>query len=344
MSDIRQLLQRIEGRVSMPEPAISRLIRRRERRQRTERIVAASVGLGVAVAGVVGAVATLRIAGRSAPASGGAATASTEGGGLVLPTIAIWTAIVVLGLTVFAAVRLRARFAGSNGDTEDGWTERDDAAAPARRRAGDPAEDRTRGASEMDSKPKTEVVGLAGAEVPAIRFDDGKLRRTNRWLVGAVVVLALAVVALGAGLIAASGEEATPAPPSETSARAIVPYTTGSVAEAEIAFDGTHCRYTGPTEMAAGTDAVFRFTGPADSGLTLGSLAPGVTWEQVERSGDRYPPSDPPSWVIGAQSQIGSGTLRASALGEGLYFLGCATGPTSSDHMFPAVMLRVIGA
>lgn len=64
----------------------------------------------------------------------------------------------------------------------------------------------------MDSKPHADVVGLAGAEVPAIAFGDGKLRRTNRWLIGAVVVLALAVVALGAALIASAGEETATKP------------------------------------------------------------------------------------------------------------------------------------
>ena len=63
----------------------------------------------------------------------------------------------------------------------------------------------------MDSKPKTPV-GIPQTEMPPIHFDEGRVRRTNRWLVGAVVALALAVVALGVALIVQSGEEA-PAPP-----------------------------------------------------------------------------------------------------------------------------------
>lgn len=57
----------------------------------------------------------------------------------------------------------------------------------------------------MNSKPTT-VAGIPQAEMPPIRFDDGKVRRTNRWLIAAVVVLAAAVVALGAMLIAQGGE------------------------------------------------------------------------------------------------------------------------------------------
>ena len=66
----------------------------------------------------------------------------------------------------------------------------------------------------MDSRSKTEVVGLPHAEVPEIRFGDGKLRRTNRWLIGAVVVLAVAVVALGVALtVQMRSKETAPPPP-----------------------------------------------------------------------------------------------------------------------------------
>jgi len=61
----------------------------------------------------------------------------------------------------------------------------------------------------MDSKPKTEV-GIPHAETPPIRFDEGKRRRANGWLIGAVVVLALTVVALGVALIIQANSEETP--------------------------------------------------------------------------------------------------------------------------------------
>lgn len=344
MSDLKETLERIERRVAMPEPALDRMLRRREHRERRERIAAAAVGLGVAAAGILGAIVTLRVAGGTSPTSGGGQRhAAAEGGGFVLPTVAIWTALVVLGLTGFAVLRLRARFADIDTDMEREGREPGGAAASARTAAATAGGAPGKGGSDMDSKQRGEVVGLSRAEMPEIRLADGKLRRTNRWLVGAVIVLALAVMALGGALIVTSAEEAAPAPPAEAGGPAIVPYTAGPILEAEVTFDGTRCSYSGPTEVAAGTDGVFRFTGPGSSGLTLASLAPGVTWEQVEGSTDQ-PPSNPPSWVTGAQNQIGSGTLRADALDEGLYFVGCATGPTSGDQMFPAVMLRVIGA
>lgn len=63
----------------------------------------------------------------------------------------------------------------------------------------------------MDGKTKNDV-GIPQTEMPAIRLDEGKGRRTNRWLVGTVVVLALAVVGLGAALIVQAGTEERPSP------------------------------------------------------------------------------------------------------------------------------------
>lgn len=60
----------------------------------------------------------------------------------------------------------------------------------------------------MDSKPKTGV-GIPQADMPPIRFDEGRVRRTNRWLVAAVAALALLVVALGVGLIVQADSEET---------------------------------------------------------------------------------------------------------------------------------------
>jgi hypothetical protein len=73
----------------------------------------------------------------------------------------------------------------------------------------------------MDSRP-TMQVGFPPAEMPGISFDEGRVRRTNRWLTGAVIVLAVAVVALGVALIvqAGSGETASPGakPPAQPAA------------------------------------------------------------------------------------------------------------------------------
>ena len=58
----------------------------------------------------------------------------------------------------------------------------------------------------MDSKPKVGA-GIPQAQMPEIRFDEGQLRPPNRWLIGAVIALALAVVAMGAVLIVQAGSE-----------------------------------------------------------------------------------------------------------------------------------------
>ena len=199
------MLELAGDRFDMPEPAMDRLLRRRERRQRNERIAAAAVGLGVAAAGVVGAVVTLRVATGARPASEGGAAAPAESGGFVLSTVAVWTGIVVLGLVVLTAVRLRARGV----DVRQEGRGPGGVAASARRPAAVPGTAPRKGGTEMDSRPKTEVSRIPSAEMPEIRFDDGKLRRTNKWLVAAVVLLAAAVVTLGAMLMASSGEEAT---------------------------------------------------------------------------------------------------------------------------------------
>ena len=61
----------------------------------------------------------------------------------------------------------------------------------------------------MDAKHRTEA-GIPQAEMPTIRLDEGKVRRTNGWLLGAVVALAVAVVALGAALVVEVNSEETP--------------------------------------------------------------------------------------------------------------------------------------
>jgi len=84
MDRTQRMLGLAGDRFDMPEPAMDRLLRRRERRERNERIAATVLGLGVAVAGVAGAVVTLRVAGGTTPASEGGAAAAAEGGGFVL--------------------------------------------------------------------------------------------------------------------------------------------------------------------------------------------------------------------------------------------------------------------
>jgi len=102
----------------------------------------------------------------------------------------------------------------------------------------------------MDSKPKT-VIGIPQAEMPTITFDEGRVRRTNRWLVAAVVALALLVVALGVAFIAASGEET--APPSEVAS----PAPTKIVQAIDAHVEAWNAGDTGAYAATLAEDAVF---------------------------------------------------------------------------------------
>jgi hypothetical protein len=65
----------------------------------------------------------------------------------------------------------------------------------------------------MDSKP-TSGGGVPRGAMPGIRSDDARLRRTNRWLIGTVIVLAMALVAVGTWAISdrPGGGETAPTP------------------------------------------------------------------------------------------------------------------------------------
>lgn len=207
MSEYRTVLERVQRRVQMPEPAMERLLRRRDRRLRNQRISAALVGLGVAVAGIGFGILALRGRQAGRPASGGLPSPGPADGGVVgvvLPTVAIWIALAVLGLTALAIVRLRRFMAASPHERTTGAQP-----APGHGPAAAPRTSEKEGVSTMDSREKMGVK-IPQAEVPKIRMDEGRASRINRWLVGAVVVLALAVVTLGAGLIVQAGSEETP--------------------------------------------------------------------------------------------------------------------------------------
>jgi len=204
MGELGPILERIERRVSMPEPAMERMLRRRERRERNERVAAAVMGLGIAAAGIAGAVVTLRVTTGTRPASEGGGAAAGAGGGFVLPTVAIWAAVVALGLTALAVGRLRAR--GERVDVGQEGRGPGGAAASARRRAAVPGTAPRKGGSEMDSQRKTETVPQV--EMPEIRLDEARPRGTNPW-VAVVVVLLAAAVAIAAAMLARSGQETT---------------------------------------------------------------------------------------------------------------------------------------
>lgn len=59
MPDIRDLLEQAGERVPMPEPAFERILRRRERKRRVQRVTALAMGIGIALALGVGLVSAL---------------------------------------------------------------------------------------------------------------------------------------------------------------------------------------------------------------------------------------------------------------------------------------------
>src|SRR5919201_6903917 len=68
MANSRATLERIGGRVPVPQPAFDRLMRRRARKQRNQRIATAVLALILAAAAIGGAIRVLRSAERQLPA------------------------------------------------------------------------------------------------------------------------------------------------------------------------------------------------------------------------------------------------------------------------------------
>lgn len=277
MSEYRTVLERVQRRAHMPEPAMERLLRRRDRRLRNQRIAAAVVGLVVAVAGIGFGVLALRGRQVGRPASGGLPSPGPPDDGIVgivLPTVAIWTALAVLGLTTLAIVRLRRFVEASPRHRTTGAPP-----VPGHGPAAEPRITQKEGVSTMDSREKMGVK-IPQVEVPKVRVDEGRVSRLNRWLVGAVVLLVAGVAALGTALIAQSGEEPAPPPRSEGLASAEVvqaldAQTAALNAADEAALAATYADDAVLADTVAGqefegADAIAaRYTGPLYEGFEL---------------------------------------------------------------------------
>jgi ketosteroid isomerase-like protein len=175
MGELRDILADAADRGAMAEPAMDRMLRRRDVRHRREQIAALTMG---AIAGAI-AIAIPIVswgAGSSnqpaAGASGGELPGPSAWVGVVV-SVALWLAIAGLGLATFGAIRGQGR---------------------AKRGA-------RKGEQDMDSKMERDLRS-GPVEVPAIRLDDGRLRRTSRWLLAAVAVLLVALAGLAAFTIA----------------------------------------------------------------------------------------------------------------------------------------------
>ncbi|HLB61383.1 MAG TPA: hypothetical protein VJN50_01355 [Actinomycetota bacterium] len=279
MSGYRQVLEDVRRRVTMPEPAMERTLRRRDRNARNERIAALAVGLTVGAIGIGGTLLAIRAGSVSHPASGAdTAPASPQAGGslgLVLPTLAIWAAIATLVASLVWSVRVRR----GHGSTKRG-------APPRRRKLGLEAAQAT-GGNDMDAKAKPDL-RIPEVRVPEPRFEEGRARRVNGRLTLAVVALSLAVVGLGVALIAQANGETTPeaGPTAEGLAPPAVVESLDASIEAWNSFD---------EEALAGSygeEAVF-------DDLIAGETSEGI--DQIATKATRY---EPAPWRIERTSEV----------------------------------------
>src|SRR3990170_1115900 len=202
MSEYRAILERVERRVRMPEPAMERLLRRRDRRLRNQRIAAAVVGLAVAVAGIGFGILALRSRPAGRPASGGLPSPGPADDGIVgivLPTVAIWAVLAALALALFAFWRHGTRPRPRPGQTQ------------ARSRTSTA----TRGTTPTVVPPPTRKGNARKEGAMGTHVEPFPARHTarNAWVtMGALVLLALGVVT-GVAIGRATVDE--PAPPPE---------------------------------------------------------------------------------------------------------------------------------
>lgn len=204
MHDTTWLLERAGERFDMTEPALDRLVRRRDRKERNRRIVTAAVALGVSVVGVGIAVATLRNPGAVVPASGAAPRPAEPGDGgwaaFVLPSVALWAAMAALAMVLLALGRLRERPAGPTppATSADG---RRGSTAPEGLTPPDAAKAKQRDLGRREEAMATQVE----------RYPERHTAR-NVWVT--VGVLALLALAIGTGVLLgrATAEEPAPAP------------------------------------------------------------------------------------------------------------------------------------
>jgi len=201
MHDTSWLLERTGERFDMPEPAVERLVRRRDRRLRNRRLATAALALGVSVLGIGVAIEALRTRGSVVPGSRFAPEPIDPGGGwasFLLPSVAIWAAIGALALAILAVGRFHARPVTPPRPTE---------AAP---RAN--VETRTTPAVPPPVREK----GNARKEVAmGTHVESFPARHTARNVWVTIGVLALLALAIGTGVAIGRATVEEPAPPPE---------------------------------------------------------------------------------------------------------------------------------
>ncbi|HEX9122955.1 MAG TPA: nuclear transport factor 2 family protein [Actinomycetota bacterium] len=207
MRDTSVMLERAGRRFDMPEPAMDRLVRRRERKLRTQRIATIVASLVIAAVGIGSALLALREQGATQPAGGVSAPTTPGDGvaGVVLPTLAIGAGIVLLGVSALVIVRLRGRSAlAAHGAIGAGT-------APAHGPAAEPRTAPSEGGTEMDSKARQEI-RIPSMQLPEVRPEKAGRPRLFRWLPFAGLVVAVGLVVMGVSLFAPSEPARLPTP------------------------------------------------------------------------------------------------------------------------------------
>jgi len=220
MHDTSWLLERAGERFDMLEPAMDRLLRRRDRRQRRKQLAAAGLALAISVLGVGVALVALRTEGPAVPGSGGPEDPTGGGGSLgslVLPSVAIWAAIGALAVVVLVLGRLRERPAGPPppATSPDGHGP---SAAPVPATPPPPAKAKGQGRREEAMATHVE------------RYPERHAAR-NVWVT--VGVLALLALAIGTGVLIGRATVEEPAPAPEP--LGLAPAATVAVVDANIA-------------------------------------------------------------------------------------------------------------
>jgi hypothetical protein len=178
------MLERAGERFDMPEPAVDRLIRRRDRKARNRRLATVAVAASISMVGIGVAVEALRTSGTTLPGAGGssgAADTAAEGWTtFVLPSVAIWAAIAALGFALLALGHMASRPSPPRGTGE-----RPPTGATATRTM-PPA---TAPAARKGNARREVVMGTHVESFPA------RHTARNVWVtVGALVLLALAII------------------------------------------------------------------------------------------------------------------------------------------------------
>jgi hypothetical protein len=183
----------------------------------------------------------------------------------------------------------------------------------------------------------------------------------------------IAAMALVVGACsAAASPAATPAAPTATATAPVTLAPTAAATPAalqvKVTFDGKQCTYVGPAAVPGGSgnlaptsgDSVLEFAlentaaalkGSSGAALVVLPVAPGTTWAQILRDAAGRAGNDIPEWALYySMGAISSMTPDSAAAGDtlrvtmryGAYFVGCATSPTETNKMYPAILLQVM--